>query len=143
MDEEKYNMKEFDDVDEAIFFAVDKEQTCYAEFWTRDDGVTFVVDDADEEDCIINGTVHFDSVVEDDEIMWAVQKTIEKLQEKYRQYFTDFPKLKLELLDANFEDGWIDYSLEGVDGETACIYWKKSQDVELAPTPESKVGVHH
>ena len=104
------------------------------------DRITNICGEADEDDDVINGVVHFKSTKKHDEIMWTVQDIINALRKRYKDFFGDFD-IGLSLNDVNFDDGWLDYSIEGKQETDACVYWKKEQGVELIPTPESKVGV--
>ncbi len=84
-------------------------------------------DTTDDEDTFINGTVHFELPDEarlcDFQVAWCVQEILTRLTMQYYKCLTDF-NISIEIIDVNFKDGWLDYSIEGTEEKQACAFWK-------------------
>ena len=94
-----------------------------------------IEDPADECDANINGVVRFEIPNINncpEEIVECIYEIIKKLQDNYRNILKDF-NVDFCFLDVSFEDGWLDFSIEGKDEEEAAVEWKAIQGVGGCP----------
>jgi len=113
---------------------------------TNTDFKVSINDTTEEDDDNISGTAHFKIPLRNgkmfpEEIAQCVHKVLIKLKDEYKDILSNFD-VDISLIGANFEDGWIDFSIEGKEYDKACVYWKVDHNINLASTPESRVGVH-
>jgi len=98
----------------------------------------YIDDQTEGEDENINGVARFkggDWVWEDEDyILHLIENIREKIKELYNRILRDFD-VDISLNGWCVEDGWLDYSIEGKQGDEAFGFWCKRNDIEL-PCPE-------
>ena len=83
-----------------------------------------------KEDCDLE--VYPNGTLLDEDCAKCVQQSLVLMQHLYSNILDNYD-VRIEFLEVNFMDGWMDYSIEGKDAEEACADWKEANGIPLIP----------